>query len=206
MSDTKSKKGNAVKKSAATPPVVAAAKDNTALLRWSVIVAISAIALFGSYKYAVAQGQGAQSGAPALVAASAGPAAGAPQPAGASTTGAAASTKGAAGGAGCACCGTTTAGPATTKQAAVSGAVQKISVDVSKGYYDPSTIELKAGVPAEITFSRSSGCTGIVESTALGFSQDLTQGPVTVKLPALAAGTYGFNCGMQMVFGSIVVK
>jgi plastocyanin len=200
MSDTKSKKGNPVKKGAATPPAAApAAKDNTALLRWSVVVAISVIALFGSYTFAVAQGQGAKSGTPAPLATPTAQAAVAPQGAGTSTAGA-------AGGSGCACCGTATAGPATTKQADVSGAVQKISVDVSKGYYDPSTIELKAGVPAEITFSQSSGCTGVVESTALGFSQDLTQGPATVKLPALAAGTYGFNCGMQMVFGSIVVK
>lgn len=200
MSNTKSKKGTLVKKSAATPAATPApAKDNTALLRWSVIVAISVIALFGSYTFAVAQGLGAQSGATATVLASTAPAAAAPQGTGVSTTGA-------AGGSGCACCGTATAGPATTKQADVSGAVQKISVDVSKGYYDPNTIELKAGVPAEITFSQSSGCTAVVQSTALGFYQDLTQGPVTVKLPALAAGTYGFNCGMQMAFGSIVVK
>jgi len=79
-------------------------------------------------------------------------------------------------------------------------------VDVSKGYYDPSTIELKAGVPAEITFSQSAGCTAQIQSQDLGFFEDLSAGPKTVKLPALKAGTYGFECGMSMVFGSIVVK
>jgi Cu+-exporting ATPase len=79
-------------------------------------------------------------------------------------------------------------------------------VDVSKGYYDPSTIELQAGIPAEITFSQSSGCTGQVQSQDLGFSADLTQGSATVKLPALTAGTYGFACGMNMVHGTIIVK
>jgi len=90
--------------------------------------------------------------------------------------------------------------------ATVTGGVQKISVDLSKGYYDPASIALKAGVPAEITFSRSSGCTGQVISEDLGFSQDLTTGAKTVKLPALKAGRYSFHCGMNMVFGTITVQ
>ena len=79
-------------------------------------------------------------------------------------------------------------------------------INTSKGYYDPSTIELKAGIPAEITFTQSSGCLQQVESADLGFSEDLSTGPKTIKLGALTAGTYGFNCGMQMQFGTIVVK
>jgi plastocyanin len=154
-------------------------------LRWSLIAGLAVIALLGSYAFASSRARTAQAASP-----------GAPVVAGAKTSGT-----------GCACCGTAKpAGPATTGQAATSGGVQKISVDVSKGYYDPSTIELKAGVPAEITFSRSGGCTALVQSADLGFSADLTQGPATVKLPALSAGTYGFACGMNMVFGSIVVK
>lgn len=114
---------------------------------------------------------------------------------------------------GCACCsgsGAATAGgvtgPATEGVATVEGDVQKISVDLSKGYYDPNTIVLKAGVPAEITFGQSSGCTAQVQSQDLGFSEDLTSGPKTVRLPALAKGEYAFSCGMQMVFGKVVVR
>jgi hypothetical protein len=172
-------------------------KDGTAMLRWSVIVAVAAIALFGSYRFAIARTGGAQSttGAPATLAGV--PVSGTALGAGPAATG----------GGGCACCGgSTTQGPAVTKQAEVAGNVQKITVDLSKGYYDPSTIELKAGVPAEITFGQSSGCTGQVQSADLGFSADLTQGPATVKLPALPAGTYRFACGMNMVSGTIVVK
>lgn len=167
-------------------------RTTNALLRWSVVAAVAAVALFGSYSFAVAR-----SGAKA-----------APRTAAAGGTGVAATAAGPnASSGGCACCGGAgAAGPATTGQAAVSGDVQRISVDVSKGYYDPSTIELKAGVPAEITFSASSGCTAQVQSADLGFSADLTGGPATVKLPALTAGTYGFACGMNMVFGEIVVK
>ena len=40
----------------------------------------------------------------------------------------------------------------------------------------------------------------------LGFSEDLSSGPKTIKLGALKAGTYAFTCGMQMVTGTIVVK
>jgi plastocyanin len=161
-------------------------ETSDALVRWALIAGIAAVALLGSYAFAATRGansaQAATSGTPSAVAA----------PAGSS---------------GCACCGTAKpAGPATTGKATAAGAVQKISVDVSKGYYDPSTIELKAGVPAEITFSQSSGCTGQVQSQDLGFSADLTQGPATVKVPALSAGTYGFACGMNMVRGTIVVK
>ncbi len=168
-------------------------KKNNTILRWGVVAAVAAVALLGSFAFASSRGGAARAATPGAVP-------------GAKTigqTGAA----GSGGSSACACCGSgQPAGPATTGQATTSAGVQKISVDVSKGYYDPSTIELKAGVPAEITFSKSSGCTSLVQSKDLGFSADLTQGPATVKLPALAAGTYGFACGMNMVFGDIVVK
>lgn len=106
----------------------------------------------------------------------------------------------------CACCGGAGSSEPIEGAAAVTGDVQKISVDVSKGYYDPNIIKLKAGVPAEITFSQSSGCTAQVLSKELGFFEDLSSGPVTVKLGALDPGTYSFSCGMEMVFGSIVVE
>jgi len=175
-------------------------------LRWAVIAAIAGIAFFASYRYAVAA-----SAAPATaanVAVANAPAGTAPVASGGGGccgggTAAAASGAGATAGG---CCGGGAKGPAVTKSAKVAGAVQKISVDLSKGYYDPSTIQLKAGVPAEITFGQSAGCTGIVQSQQLGFSQDLSGGPKTVKLAGLQPGTYQFACGMGMVTGTIVVK
>lgn len=115
-------------------------------------------------------------------------------------------------GIGCACCGTTApsadgvTGERVERAARMEGGVQRISVDLSKGYYDPNVIILEAGVPAEITFGASSGCTAQVASDALGFSEDLTSGPRTVKLPALEPGEYPFFCGMRMVFGKIIVR
>ena len=95
-------------------------------------------------------------------------------------------------------------GPETPGTAVVAGGVQKISIDVSN-VYSPNVINLKAGVPAELTFSGGSGCTVRVQSQALGFDQDMSAGPTTVKLQALQAGTYPFACGMNMVHGRIVV-
>jgi len=111
----------------------------------------------------------------------------------------------------CACCGSSeptaegVTGAPVEGTAQVAGGVQAISVDVN-GTYSPNVIKLKSGVPAEITFGQSSGCTAQVVSTELGFSEDLSTGPKVVKLPALDKGTYEFTCGMRMVFGKIVVE
>jgi hypothetical protein len=166
------------------------------IARWVVIAAVAGIALFASYRFASAQSARAGVTSADVTSADVTPA-GVTPAASASVAGA-----------GCACCGGSQppAGAETEKSATIEGGVQRISVDVSKGYYDPSRIVLKAGVPAEITFSQSSGCTAQVQSADLGFSEDLTGGPRTVRLPALKSGTYAFSCGMQMVFGSIVVQ
>lgn len=83
--------------------------------------------------------------------------------------------------------------------------VQRISVDAATGY-NPNVIRLAAGVPTEITFSEAYGCMAQVMSRELNFFEDLQSGAKTVSLPALEAGTYSFSCGMEMVFGSIVVQ
>jgi hypothetical protein len=164
--------------------------------RWSIVAVLVGAAFFGSYTYALAKSGGTKAPVGDTVATGVG------------VTTAAVGGAG-AGGAGCACCGGATAAPAEAqapKAAELVGGIQKISVDVSKGYYDPGTIELAAGVPAEITFSQASGCTAQVQSRDLGFSEDLSAGPKTVKLAGLQPGTYTFECGMSMVFGSVVVK
>lgn len=159
--------------------------------RYLIVAALVALSFFGAYRYAsasnaqgtanVAQAAGLGGVVPAVLGGA-----------------------GAAGGAGGGCCGG--GGGAEVKGAAkVEGGVQKISVDASQGY-NPNTLELKAGVPAEITFSQSGGCTAVVQSSDLGFSEDLTSGPKTVKLDGLSAGTYNFACGMDMVRGTIVVQ
>ena len=107
----------------------------------------------------------------------------------------------------CACCsGGSGSSTPVEGNAKVEGSVQRIAIDLSSGSYNPNVIKLKAGVPAELTFGQGSGCLGQVMSKDLGFYEDLTGGSKTVKLPALETGTYAFSCGMQMVFGSVVVE
>lgn len=107
----------------------------------------------------------------------------------------------------CACCGGGGTGEKIEGSAAVAGDVQTITVDTSNGY-NPNVIKLKAGVPAEITFKQASGCLGQVQSTDFGFYEDLTTGDKTIRIEAdkLTPGEYGFSCGMQMSFGTIVVE
>jgi plastocyanin len=179
---------------------------NGEMVRWALIIGLVVVAFFGAYRFASARtGQTAQgaTGLSGTVASAASPASGKPAVSG---SGAAASS------AGCACCGGASTpaangitGPATTGTAAIAGGVQKIAIDVTT-VYNPNTIKLKAGVPAEITFSQAQGCTQVVQSADLGFSEDLSAGPKTVKLQGLQPGTYAFSCGMNMVFGKIVVE
>jgi plastocyanin len=173
-----------------------------------VVAAIAGIAFFASYRYATAASSsqnvtGTTGSSGTVASASSGGCCGSGS---GTTTGANSSSATTATTTGGGCCGGGATGTAVTKSATVSGGVQKISVDLSKGYYNPSTIQLKAGIPAEITFGQSSGCTGVVQSQQLGFSEDLSGGAKTVKIAALQAGTYQFACGMGMVTGSIVVK
>jgi type IV pilus biogenesis protein CpaD/CtpE len=86
------------------------------------------------------------------------------------------------------------------------GGVQKISVDVSQGRFDPMVIDAKAGVPIEITFGQGQGCMAKVLMKDFGVSQDLTSGGAVVTLPPAKPGTYTFSCGMEMQFGELVVK
>jgi hypothetical protein len=183
--------------------------------RWLVVAVLLLGAFFGAYGFAqarsarVATQPAAFGSAPGAFGGQGSPAQGLAAQTG---QGATSPNGGAAGGSGCACCGSSAptangvTGSPVEGSAADNGGVQSISVDLSKGYYEPNVIKLKAGVPAEITFGQSSGCTGQVISQALGFSEDLTGGPRTVKIPDPKPGTYAFSCGMQMVFGKIVVE
>jgi len=161
-------------------------------LRYTIVAAFIIIAFFGSFAYAQTRNAGTVNGLAPATANATGIAA-AP-----GTTGGAATAGG--------CCGGGASAAPIAGTAQVAGGVQKISVDLSSGSYNPNVLNLQAGVPAEITFGQSSGCTGQVQSQQLGFAEDLTSGPKTVKLGPLQPGTYSFACGMNMVTGTIVVK
>jgi len=167
-------------------------KNDSNAARYAIIGVLALAAFFGAYKFASAGSASGSGSAPAQ---------------GVAGTQAAAGTQSASSDGGCACCGGASAAAAAPVEgrATVSGGVQRINVDV-KLQYSPNVLRLRAGVPADITFSAAQGCTGIVQSEGLGFREDLTTGAKTVQLKALKPGTYGFACGMNMVHGQIVVE
>lgn len=86
--------------------------------------------------------------------------------------------------------------------------VQEIDVTV-KGGYSPDVITVTQGVPVRLTFTRqeSGDCTSKVVFPDFQLSRSLPQGqPVTIDLPPVEAGEYGFACGMNMVKGRLVVE
>lgn len=85
---------------------------------------------------------------------------------------------------------------------------QKVNVTVAGGY-EPEVVTLKQGVPAELTFTRTSeqGCLDVVHSKELGFEEELPLNvPQTVTVATDKAGEYQFSCGMDMFFGKVVVE
>ncbi|MDA3935457.1 MAG: cupredoxin domain-containing protein [Actinomycetota bacterium] len=102
------------------------------------------------------------------------------------------------------CCGTDS-GEEIEGATVVEGDSQSIYVEIPGGY-SPNVIRAKAGIPLSITFAQSDGCTAEVIIPEFNLYADLTGGEQTLTLPALDPGTYGFSCGMEMVFGSIVVE
>ena len=88
---------------------------------------------------------------------------------------------------------------------AVIETVQRLRIAVTDGY-DPDTIIVNAGVPAEIEFSEAHGCLGTVVFDGLDVEEDLEHGGAVVKLPPLEIGTYTFRCGMDMVHGTLIAE
>jgi hypothetical protein len=168
------------------------ATGNTKTMRYLAVAAIIVVAFFASYQFATATSNTDQAGTQYAA-----------QPAYNDATGASAGGDAAGG---CACCSTGGSGEAVEGAAVVEGdGVQRIAVDATNGY-NPNVIVLEAGTPAEITFSEGYGCMAEVMSADLGFFEDLQSGPRTVALEGLAPGTYDFSCGMEMVFGQVVVQ
>lgn len=186
-------------------PIMAIEKTPNAdnnVARYVLVGVLVVAAFFGAYKYAQAVSASAQAGALPANSASAAPA----SAAGGSCCGATSSAGGSAANGAGGCCGSSaSASKPVAGSAALSDGVQRIDVKVTTSY-SPNVIRLKAGVPAEITFSQAQGCTAIVQSQDLGFQEDLSSGPKTVKLQGLSAGTYRFACGMNMVQGQVVVN
>lgn len=85
--------------------------------------------------------------------------------------------------------------------------VQKVEVAVEGGY-KPEIVQLKAGVPAELTFLRKSASSCFDEVLLPDFGQQAklpVNQPYTFTIQPNKPGSYTYSCGMHMFFGKIEV-
>lgn len=92
-------------------------------------------------------------------------------------------------------------------QAKVVKGIQKATVTIDGGY-KPSAISVKVGRPVELTFKLGAnpGCGGVLVIKDLRFKKELYAGkPEVVKFTPKEAGEIGFECGMGMLRGKVIV-
>jgi plastocyanin domain-containing protein len=89
-----------------------------------------------------------------------------------------------------------------------SGGIQQIEITVDGGYL-PRVVQLKAGVPAKLIFTRRdpSACLEEVLLPDFGVSRNLAVGQkTTIEITPDKPGEYKYTCGMQMFSGQVIVK
>ena len=87
-------------------------------------------------------------------------------------------------------------------------AVQTADVTVSDKGFEPSRLTLRAGIPARVTFTRTTEttCATTVVFPSLKITRDLPLKQKTVIAFTPESGEIAFACGMNMFRGSVVVK
>lgn len=89
-----------------------------------------------------------------------------------------------------------------------SGEVQEASITVTDASFDPQRLTLKAGVPARLTFTRTSDktCATAVVFPTLNIRRDLPLNqPVVIEFTPARAGDTTFACGVNMLKGVVAV-
>lgn len=108
--------------------------------------------------------------------------------------------------------GTSLAGPAAGQgRAGMQGTpgVQEAKIAVGDMSFEPSRLTLRAGVPARLTFTRTSEktCATSIVFASLKIKKELPLNePVTIEFTPSRAGEIAFACGMNMLSGTIVVN
>lgn len=95
----------------------------------------------------------------------------------------------------------------STVMAEHANGIQKVQIVIDGGY-KPEVVQLKAGIPAEITFLRktSSSCFDEVLLPDFGKQAALPiNEPYAVTIKPDKPGTFTYSCGMRMFFGKIEV-
>ncbi len=107
--------------------------------------------------------------------------------------------------------------PSTTPRRVPSGTntegadprVQNVKIVVNEQGYEPAKITLRAGVPARLTFLRTTDktCGTEVVFPSLNIKRALPLNePTVIEFTAAKAGDIAFACGMNMLHGTVVVQ
>ena len=90
----------------------------------------------------------------------------------------------------------------------VTDGVQEITMKVGPGYYEPSTLTIKAGVPVRwiVDGAGAQGCTSQLVVPSLNIVKPLSRGQNIIEFTAPSQpGRLAFSCSMGMVRGSFTV-
>ena len=89
----------------------------------------------------------------------------------------------------------------------VTGGVQEVAMKVGQGYYEPSNLTIKAGVPVRwvVDGAGAQGCTGQLVIPDLNIVKSLSRGQNVIEFTAPNPGRLAFSCSMGMVRGSFTV-
>jgi len=109
--------------------------------------------------------------------------------------------------------GTTSTDPGRTPSRSNSGgdmaAIQTATILVNEQGYEPATVTLRAGVPARLTFVRTTDKTCATEvvfpSMKIKKALPLNE-PTLVEFTPEKAGDIAFACGMNMLHGTVIVQ
>ncbi|MEU1596039.1 heavy metal translocating P-type ATPase [Streptomyces sp. NPDC005708] len=99
-------------------------------------------------------------------------------------------------------------GPRRAGAARLEGGVQRVEVTV-RGGYSPDLIKVREGIPVELVFNRQEAgeCTSRVVFPDLKVGAGLpAYARTTVRLNPDRPGSFGFDCGMNMIHGTLLVE
>jgi plastocyanin domain-containing protein len=100
------------------------------------------------------------------------------------------------------------AAPESAAEAALQNDAQTATVEINSKGFEPSSLKLKAGVPAKVTFVRKTDETCakevVIKEYKINSKLPLNE-PVTVEFTP-RKGEFTFACGMDMTKGKLVVE
>jgi len=92
---------------------------------------------------------------------------------------------------------------------AVDLSIEKITIVVNDGIYQPSRIKVAAGKKTTLQFLRKDGspCAATVLFPAIELSAELPlDANKAIELPPMSSGEYAFHCPMKMYTGTLIVE